>query len=229
MKDPREKQDYKSLIKYSKKVNEQIDEAFDKINVIQTEISGLQDGIYNKPLAIEMQEIYAKAAYLCTSSFAEAALISRVPIKQIHAWVKEKNWDLDKKDHYNKVEMRMKKYLDEHVVDKQAKICTMLWNRVEELLMAELDDNDMHPLDQAKAVGSIIDSALKLQGGQDEKKETPPIQQLANQILINFSNQQPKEMLDKNIHEVIVDKQDDIDNEEMNLELVTLEESLDGK
>lgn len=157
-----------------------------KIKQLQKEYIELQNGIYDKPLAPEMQEVYAKAAYLCSANAIEASMLARVPRQLINAWVREKGWDIERQQLYDKVRLRMEQYLEENVVDYKASFAVKVWKRANELLDAKLDDNEMSPLDQANAIEKLASLALQLQGDSMEKEDDGRISSITQNILVNF-------------------------------------------
>ena len=140
----------------------------------EREILDLQRGIYNKPMAVEMQKEYALTAYINSEDAVSASVASGVPAKIIRKWIKAENWDAIKKDHYQKVRMKTLELLNKDVAEQKAKIGNSIAQLTMEALNIQVNNDEITLVEQSRAVKDLVDSYIKITGDvvEEEKKST---------------------------------------------------------
>jgi len=187
------------------------------------EIMELQRGIYDKPMALEMQKEYALVAYINSEDLIAASVSCGVPVDLIGRWAKAEDWETLKHDHYEKVRMKTMELLDTTVAEQKSKLSSAIAERAMDLVSVQLNDYDMSELDRAKATKDLIDSFVKLTGeshsGESEQKQIDGVSAQTQQIFFNMFQQNNEEISNKDDEQVL-----DVEVEELIDELIDNDE-----
>ena len=155
---------------------------------IEREILDLQRGIYNKPMAVEMQKEYALMAYINSEDAVAASVSCGVPVKIIRKWIKAEGWDEIKRDHYQKVRMKTVEVLDTTVAEQKARLGSAVAEKAMDLISRHVEDTEMTVVEQARATKDLIDSYIKLTGDSTEVKEQDKIEGVSEKTQQIFFN-----------------------------------------
>jgi len=154
----------------------------------EREILDLQRGVYNKPMAIEMQKEYALMAYINSEDAVAASVSCGIPVSIVRKWIKAENWDAIKREHYQKVRMKTVEVLDTTVAEQKAKLGSAVAEKAMDLISRHVDDSEMTVIEQARATKDLIDSYIKLTGDSVDVREQDKIEGVSEKTQQIFFN-----------------------------------------
>lgn len=145
-------------------------------------------------MSLDMQREYAYSAYISTGSSKDAAETTGLPEKRIRKWVKENDWEIDKKEHFDIIHDKVSEKLNTQVAEMKAESLVSSYNLLSKLLSRDIHDVEITEVERAKAVKDMVESISKLEGSMLIEKESsnnglPGISAKNQQIFMNILNQ----------------------------------------